>query len=224
MNAVKSHIDKDADASCVCTLSPAERRREKIRDSIIAAAQGIFAKEGESAVSMRRLAEAIDYSPAALYKYFASKEDLFDAVREVFFERLLKHMNQARCSGGDLRTMFEACGRAYIETALDQPSTFIMAFSGLSDETKPEEGTFGYAAAAQLEAMISQGMAQGIFRKVNLTLAGKSVWASVHGLTTLLIQLPQMPAGLTHENDVSRAEMITFHIDCLWRSLASEGD
>ena len=49
-------------------LSPAERRRRKVRDAIVSAAEEIFAEEGEAGLSMRRIAERIDYSPAALYK------------------------------------------------------------------------------------------------------------------------------------------------------------
>jgi AcrR family transcriptional regulator len=66
-------------------LTPAERRRLKVRDAIIGAAEEIFAEEGEAGLSMRRIAERIDYSPAALYKYFDSKEALFQEIREGFF-------------------------------------------------------------------------------------------------------------------------------------------
>lgn len=207
----------------VCCSTPAERRREKMRDCIICAARDIFAKDGTAGLSMRRLAEAIDYSPAALYKYFASKDDLFEAVREQFFERLLKHMDEAAVGHGCIRDLFEACGRSYIETALEEPDTYTMAFAGLiQDDGKPEEGTFGYAAAERLEGMIAQGIYDGSIRPVDLALAGKATWAAVHGLTTLLIQIPAMPGGVTHENHYTREDMIRFHTDFIWRGLATK--
>jgi len=209
----------EIDPQCCCA-TPAERRREKMREAIIAAAQTIFTKDGEAGLSMRRLAEAIDYSPAALYKYFASKDDLFEAVREQFFERLLKRMDEASCGTGATRELFEACGRSYIETALEEPNTYIMAFTGLGDDSKPEEGTFGYAAAEQLESMIEKGMSEGIIRQVDLALAGKAVWAAVHGLATLLIQIPSMPGGVTQETEHTREDMILFQTDFIWRGLA----
>ncbi len=64
-------------------LTPAERRRLKVRDAIIEAAEDLFTKEGEQGISMRRLAEAIDYSPAAIYKYFDSKGAFFRDARIV---------------------------------------------------------------------------------------------------------------------------------------------
>ncbi len=204
-----------------CCATPAERRREKMRDTIIAAAQNIFTKDGEAGLSMRRLAEAIDYSPAALYKYFSSKDDLFEAVREQFFENLLKRMNEALQGSGTTRELFEACGKSYIETALEEPSTYVMAFADIGADTHPAEGTFGYAAAEQLERMIEQGIAEGLIREVDLALAGKAVWAAVHGLATLLIQIPNMPGGVTQENEHTREDMIRFHTDFIWRGMAA---
>lgn len=203
------------------SATPAERRREKMRDSIICAAQAIFSKDGQDGLSMRRLAESIDYSPAALYKYFASKEELFTAVREQFFERLLKRMDDATHDCSDTRKLFNACGLSYTETALEEPNTYMMAFSGLCDDTKPEEGSFGHAAATRLEAMIARGIEEGVFRPVDLALAGKSVWAAVHGLAALLIQIPSMPGGVADENHYTTEDMINFHNDFVWRGLAT---
>jgi AcrR family transcriptional regulator len=209
----------DTDSGCCCA-TPAERRREKMREAIISAAQSIFSKDGEAGLSMRRLAEAIDYSPAALYKYFSSKDDLYEAVREQFFERLLARMNEATHGNGSTKARFEACGRSYIETALEEPDTYLMAYTGMGDDITPVEGTFAYAAAEQLESMISKGMDEGIIREVDLALAGKAVWAAVHGLATLLVQIPSMPGGVTHETNHTREDMIHFHTDFIWRGLA----
>jgi len=54
-------------------------RRRRIRD-ILAAAQRLVLNEGFGTFSMQRLAEETEYSPAALYKYFASKEDVLTAL------------------------------------------------------------------------------------------------------------------------------------------------
>ena len=70
--------------------TPADRRRSRVRESIISAAERVFAKEGEEGLSIRRLADEIDYSPSAIYKYFGSKEELIDELKEAFFERLLE--------------------------------------------------------------------------------------------------------------------------------------
>ena len=53
-------------------ISPAERRRLRVRGAILDAAEKVFAEEGETGLSIRRIADEIDYSPAAIYKYFSS--------------------------------------------------------------------------------------------------------------------------------------------------------
>ena len=76
--------------------SPAERRRHKIRARILSAAEQVFAREGVDGLSIRRLAENIDYSPAAIYKYFKSKDELVDELKETFFGLILPS-RQALC-------------------------------------------------------------------------------------------------------------------------------
>src|SRR2546430_5017122 len=67
-----------------------ERDREAVRRSILDAARDLFVTEGYEQVSIRKIAERIEYSPAAIYSYFPSKDDIFFALAEEGF-RLLGH-------------------------------------------------------------------------------------------------------------------------------------
>jgi AcrR family transcriptional regulator len=58
------------------------RDREAVRRSILDAARELFVAEGFQNVSIRKIAERIEYSPAAIYGYFASKDDIFFALAE----------------------------------------------------------------------------------------------------------------------------------------------
>ena len=62
-----------------------ERDREAVRRSILAAARELFVAEGFHNVSIRKIAERIEYSPAAIYSYFPSKDDIFFALAEEGF-------------------------------------------------------------------------------------------------------------------------------------------
>lgn len=68
-----------------------ERDREAIRRSILDAARELFVAEGYHNVSIRKIAERIEYSPAAIYSYFPSKDDIFFALAEEGF-RLLSQL------------------------------------------------------------------------------------------------------------------------------------
>src|SRR5262245_36005125 len=65
-----------------------ERDREAVRRRILDAARELFVSEGYHNVSIRKIAERIEYSPAALYSYFPAKDDIFFALAEEGFRLL----------------------------------------------------------------------------------------------------------------------------------------
>ena len=65
-----------------------DRERQAVRQAILDAARDLFVSEGYRNVSIRKIAERIEYSPAAIYSYFPSKDDIFFALAEEGFRRL----------------------------------------------------------------------------------------------------------------------------------------
>src|SRR6185503_3039538 len=65
-----------------------ERDREAVGRAILDAARELFVSEGFPTVSIRKIAERIEYSPAAIYSYFPSKDDIFFALAEEGFRLL----------------------------------------------------------------------------------------------------------------------------------------
>src|SRR6476659_8262280 len=65
-----------------------ERDRETVRRAILDAARDLFVTEGFQNVSIRKIAERIEYSPAAIYSYFPSKDDIFFSLAEEGFHLL----------------------------------------------------------------------------------------------------------------------------------------
>ena len=68
-----------------------QRDRGRTRESILTAARELFVREGYQNVSMRKIADRIEYSPAAIYSYFPSKDDIFFALAEEGFRTLAGH-------------------------------------------------------------------------------------------------------------------------------------
>src|SRR6476619_5063646 len=68
-----------------------ERDREAVARAILDAARDLFVAEGYRNVSIRKVAEKIEYSPAAIYSYFPSKDDIFMALAEEGFRMLFAH-------------------------------------------------------------------------------------------------------------------------------------
>jgi len=69
-----------------------QRDRDRTRDAILTAARDLFVTDGYPNVSMRKIAERIEYSPAAIYGYFPSKDDIFFALAEEGFRSLADHV------------------------------------------------------------------------------------------------------------------------------------
>jgi len=76
-----------------------ERDREAVSRAILDAARELFVAEGYNNVSIRKIAERIEYSPAAIYGYFPSKDDIFYALAEEGF-RLLYSRGDAAFDDG----------------------------------------------------------------------------------------------------------------------------
>ncbi len=57
-------------------LSPQARRQAQTRQNIMTNARRMIVEQGTHFLSIRALADRIDYTPVALYKYFSSKDEL----------------------------------------------------------------------------------------------------------------------------------------------------
>lgn len=215
-------------------LSPAERRRAKVRGSILEAAERVFACEGEEGMSIRRLAEEIDYSPAAIYKYFGSKEELIDELKEAFFERLLVRIDESRASEKPFSEIARNCVKTYIATALERPHHYAAAFTAINPSAAEAEAAgvpnlldwdaFCLSkkgqAFQQLVGMVVEGQEAGVFiTDMNPYMAAKSVWAASHGLAQLLTHMPDFPNMLPKNQTSDVDTSIAFHADMIMRGL-----
>ncbi len=74
----------------------AQRLKPRVREEIVAGAGALFAETGYEATTMAAVASRAGTSIGNVYKYFASKEQLFDAVVPSDFVRALKRMTRRR--------------------------------------------------------------------------------------------------------------------------------
>ena len=206
--------------------SPAERRRNKIRARILSAAEQVFAREGIDGLSIRRLAENIDYSPAAIYKYFKSKDELVDELKETFFELILESVHRIADTATPFAERARDCVATYVRIATEKPFHYSAAFAGQSLPSGPVDGEDGFDLSKKgrafnvLRGMISEGVENGAFRQdLDPTLAAKSIWASMHGLTMMIAHIPTFPAFKPEQATMTKDEFILFHADQVVRGM-----
>ncbi len=113
--------------------TPARRRRERerveARHTILAAAHDLARAEGWDAVTMRRLAQRIEYSANFAYRYFTGREDILLALVQDGFARLRTAMSDAAGPPGHkTAAAVHRAARAYLEFALDEPEIYQLMY------------------------------------------------------------------------------------------------
>jgi AcrR family transcriptional regulator len=104
-----------------------QRDRDRLQQSILTAARELFVAEGYRNVSMRKIADRIEYSPAAIYSYFPSKDDIFFALAEEGFRTLLAMPAGKVDEADDLKAIRNAFWRVY-EFSISHPEYFALMF------------------------------------------------------------------------------------------------
>lgn len=104
-----------------------ERERETVRHAILTAARDLFIAEGYEHVSMRKIAERIEYSPAAIYGYFPSKADIFFALAEEGFRLLHEKACAAPASDDPVETLRQRLW-AFYRFSREHPEHFALMF------------------------------------------------------------------------------------------------
>ncbi len=149
---------------------------------------GIGNRKGVNALSIRAIAEQIEYSPAGLYEYFGSKEEIIQAVCNQGHERLLAALLLVDKSLPASEYLI-ALGHAYINFALRYPDYYLLMFANAPEYNLAGIGSEGSGYGVLLEA-IRRGVAEGVFKRrenYGVEAMGYHAWALVHGIAMLRI-------------------------------------
>lgn len=165
-----------------------ERDKEDVRRKILDAAHDLFETQGYENVTMRAVADAIEYSPTTIYLHFENKDALVEALCFEDFDRLFSAMNQEPLPKDPIERM-RALGRAYAAFGIANPNHYRFMFMTSGDWKKHarETDTPPSKSYEVLREAVEEAMAQGYFKKGDVDLVSQIVWASIHGVVSLLI-------------------------------------
>ncbi len=165
-----------------------ERERSEIRRKILDAARELFAAEGYERVTMRALADAIEYSPTTIYHHFEDKDDLVKALCEEDFARLLGALSTAPAPDDPVQEIRQL-GRAYAAFGLEWPNHYRFMFMTPAKHHELEPDSPGRQSFGLLRSAVERAVAAGRFRPVDPALAAQVLWSSLHGVVSLIITL-----------------------------------
>ena len=172
------------------------REKEQLRQRILIAARELFVNEGYDNLSMRKIANKIEYSPTTIYLYFKDKADLLNSVCQETLLNLLNTLEQLKREESDPVEALRKSGQAYVKFGLKYPQDYKLTFVIRPQFQKGlglEEGSVGEKVFNYLREMVSECIQQKKFREMDIETTGQVLWAAVHGVTLLLIDFPDFP-------------------------------
>lgn len=182
-----------------------DRERRAVARSILDAARELFVAEGYQNVSMRKIAERIEYSPAAIYRYFSSKDDIFFALAEDGF-RLMSDRVMACLHAADPLDAVRRTFMAFYEYSRAHPEYFALMFL---DRTVPriskdwERFAFIRESKDLLARRLRECIDQGLLpADLNPEAAFNVLAAGIHGVAVM--RLCDRPALGEHADALAR--------------------
>jgi AcrR family transcriptional regulator len=179
------------------------RQKTLLRQQILDAARDLLVRDGYEKLSMRRVAERIDYSPTAIYLHFTDRQDLVFSLCDETFAKLVHELETLAQEFPDpLVRLRKGCER-YIAFGLNHPDHYLPAFvlpppPDLDPKRKQESMSAesnGLKALGCLRDCIADGVRARKLRKVDPEVAARATWAAIHGITSLLITHKGFPWG-----------------------------
>ena len=169
---------------------------EKLRDDLLEATERLMIESGGAdSVSIRAIADAVGVTPPSIYLHFPDKQSLIVAVCERHFEVFDSVIEQAGATVDDPVESLRRRGRAYVRFGLDNPEPYrILFMSRIGGDRRLEIITgAGGRAFQHLVDAVQRATESGDFRPVDAAFAATALWTAVHGITSLLISLPDFP-------------------------------
>jgi AcrR family transcriptional regulator len=186
-----------------------QRESDEMRRLILSAASEIVAAEGIEGLSIRKLTQRIEYSPAIIYHYFKDKGDIINNLMRQGYRDIVSVVSSAQSKEPGQR--LEEMTRGYIAAALAMPEIYrAVLTSGSPEALSHTSALFSGARESRravdllcrcLEDMAGNEKADG--REVELT--AQVIWTSTFGLVIRLILEKELP-------EAQREALITKHI------------
>jgi AcrR family transcriptional regulator len=164
-----------------------ERDKANIREEILDAARTLFVKEGYENVSIRKIAEKVEYAPGTIYLYFRDKAEILERICEETFVKLEQRMSAINKDQANPLDGLRRGLRTYIQFGLDNPHHYIVTFvqaKQLPEEYQPKAGANCFD---NLRQAVRRCVEAGQLNCADVEEVSQALWAGAHGVTSLLI-------------------------------------
>jgi AcrR family transcriptional regulator len=190
-----------------------EKQKLEIRKAILDASMKLFVEQGFENVSIRKIADLIEYSPTTVYLYFKDKNEILYNLHEIGFQKMAEYTADLWMIKNPLVRLHKM-GEYYIKFGLENPAFYDLMFilqapmealAGMVNcEWKSGENTLG-----RLKDTLQECMDKNLIVKGDVDAMAMPIWGMVHGMVSLAIRnrfekvvthdqiVPMMNKGLT---------------------------
>lgn len=175
------------------------RKQEEIKNIILQEARDIITRDGLKGLSIRKITNAIEYSPAIIYHYFKDKNEIVETIMEEGYKRILNSLTMVNRNEKQPENEIKEMFFNYIKAALDNQDEYMAIMLNddpiikqktaiLKKGISSSSGTMGILSEA-----IRRGINQGRFAVCDIELTAQIMWASAFGLIIKLIIEKDIP-------------------------------
>lgn len=169
-----------------------EREREEKRELILTAAKEIIEKEGIDKLSIRKIANKIEYSPAIIYHYFKDKEEVIQYIMAESYKRIVKTLASLQNQEGEAATKLKSSLRKYIELALQMSEEYKTIMLNDSPSILQYTSVLFKGASKERQAIkiLCDHLKENNLKSYDddfIELTAQAVWSSVFGLIIRLL-------------------------------------
>lgn len=194
------------------------KRQEETKKRILDVAEDIISKEGLEGLSIRKITNALDYSPGIIYHYFKDKNEIVQTLVEEGYHKILSQVNSVNLSEYEPYKEIKESFTKYIKAALESPEYYksIMLSNDpsiLSKTALLEQGVSKKNLTFKILCdNIDRGIKSKQYRQLSVELTAQIIWTATFGLIIRLII----------EKDISETQvdkLIDYHFNIIFKGI-----
>lgn len=176
------------------------RQKEELKSLILKEAWDIVKAEGVQALSIRKIADAIEYSVPVVYTHFENKEGILLEFTQQGYHLLNQHLKKAIKSKQDPNEQIVAMARAYWNFAFKQKEFYQIMFGlGIPACERVNEVAEMKTMSDLFILVIESSIASGKNKQADKYLKFHTFWSILHGIVSI-----QMVADASHSDEMNQ--------------------
>ncbi|THU33488.1 TetR/AcrR family transcriptional regulator [Niastella caeni] len=170
-----------------------EKQKQDIKKAILDASMKLFMEQGFENVSIRKIADLIEYSPTTVYLYFKDKNEILYNLHEIGFQKMAEYTADLWTIKNPLVRLHKM-GEYYIQFGLENPAFYDLMFilqapmECLQAMDANCEWKSGDQALGRLKETLQECMDKHLIIKGDIDAMAMTMWSMVHGMVSLAIR------------------------------------